>query len=656
MVATVYQMSYECPKKTIVDILVAGFSSQLKGCAIKTDLNEKVITNDDNEEIPDVVNTLIFTIAQHFIGDPSLWKDRIVELISNLKCRTLAGFRWYRDTFLTRVYTREDSQQSFWKEKFLVGLSRSLGDKVRDKICSQSANGDIPYDNLSYGQLISYIQKNDKIQKQLAKEKAQNKKDLGSFYEKFGFPAYPKQKKKQHPKKEFQKNKTVSHKRFSSHISKYCRLKKKLRNLNLDPSIEEQINNLLIETSKEEIGEVSSEENLNQILRDDQASSSKEKDIQEEKKVFLNKLKKSLEAKPKPKEFITNNTFDVSNILKRLENTSVKPTTIQYLQTEINSIKQEIRELRQQQEIHQIILSHFEEHSDLDNEDKREEDEGQDDEIFMGLINKIKIQKFYINIRIIINDFVLDTKALFDIGADSNCIPKGLIPTKFFEKTSEKLSTSSGSKLKISYKLSRAIIENQVLRIETNFLLVKNLKNEVILGTPFIKSLFPLQISKGGITTWHLGKKITFDFSTKLITRNINFIEKKINQINFLKDEVSFSNIQIQLEKPQLKGKIQALLKHIQSTICSDFPYTFWNRKKHIVDLPYEKDFREKHIPTKAKPIQMNEEFLQYCQKEIKDLLDKGLIRKSKSPWSCAAFYVNKQAKLERGTPRLVIN
>ena len=36
------------------------------------DLNGKVITNDDNKEIGDVVNTLIFTIAQHFIGDPSL--------------------------------------------------------------------------------------------------------------------------------------------------------------------------------------------------------------------------------------------------------------------------------------------------------------------------------------------------------------------------------------------------------------------------------------------------------------------------------------------------------------------------------------------------------------------------------------------------------
>jgi len=37
-------------------------------------------------------------------------------------------------------------------------------------------------------------------------------------------------------------------------------------------------------------------------------------------------------------------------------------------------------------------------------------------------------------------------------------------------------------------------------------------------------------------------------------------------------------------------------------------------------------------------------------------LLNKGLIKKSKSPWSCEAFYANKQAELERGTPRLVIN
>jgi len=197
--------------------------------------------------------------------------------------------------------------------------------------------------------------------------------------------------------------------------------------------------------------------------------------------------------------------------------------------------------------------------------------------MFMGLINKIKIQIFFINIRIIINDFVLDTLALFDTGPDSNSISKGLVPTKFFEKTLEKVSTTNGSKLKINCKLSIAIIENQDLRINTNFLLVKILKNEVILGTPFIRALFPLQISREGITTNHLGRKITFNFSTKPISRNINFIEKKISQINFLKEKVSFNNIQLQLKKPQLTEKIQTLLQHIQSTICSNLPHAFWN-------------------------------------------------------------------------------
>ena len=52
----------------------------------------------------------------------------------------------------------------------------------------------------------------------------------------------------------------------------------------------------------------------------------------------------------------------------------------------------------------------------------------------------------------------------------------------------------------------------------------------------------------------------------------------------------------------------------------------------------------------------MNKDLLSYCEKKIQDLLDKKLIRKSKSPWSCSAFYVQKQSELEKGTSRLVIN
>ena len=74
--------------------------------------------------------------------------------------------------------------------------------------------------------------------------------------------------------------------------------------------------------------------------------------------------------------------------------------------------------------------------------------------------------------------------------------------------------------------------------------------------------------------------------------------------------------------------------------VCFDVSNAFWRRKKHIVDLPYVKDFNEKNIPTKARPIQMNAETVEFCKKEIGNLLEKKLIRNSKSPWSCSAFYV----------------
>jgi hypothetical protein len=52
----------------------------------------------------------------------------------------------------------------------------------------------------------------------------------------------------------------------------------------------------------------------------------------------------------------------------------------------------------------------------------------------------------------------------------------------------------------------------------------------------------------------------------------------------------------------------------------------------------------------------MNSRLLEICKSEINELLKKGLIRKSSSPWSCAAFYVENAVEKERGVPRLVIN
>ena len=58
---------------------------------------------------------------------------------------------------------REDSNQPFWKEKFLAGLPTLLGERVRERVRNtirQSFGTHIiPYDQLTYGELISTTQK-----------------------------------------------------------------------------------------------------------------------------------------------------------------------------------------------------------------------------------------------------------------------------------------------------------------------------------------------------------------------------------------------------------------------------------------------------------------------------------------------------------------
>ena len=67
-----------------------------------------------------------------------------------------------------------------------------------------------------------------------------------------------------------------------------------------------------------------------------------------------------------------------------------------------------------------------------------------------------------------------------------------------------------------------------------------------------------------------------------------------------------------------------------------------------IFFLSYIVGFDENQIPIKVRSIQMNQQILEYGKKDIQNLLDKNLIRKSHSPWNCVAFYVKKPLKIER--------
>ena len=57
-----------------------------------------------------------------------------------------------------------------------------------------------------------------------------------------------------------------------------------------------------------------------------------------------------------------------------------------------------------------------------------------------------------------------------------------------------------------------------------------------------------------------------------------------------------------------------------------------------MVSLPYEKDFNEKQIPTKARLIQMSQELLEYYNIEINDLLSKKTNKTKPFPLELCSF------------------
>ena len=244
-----------------------------------------------------------------------------------------------------------------------------------------------------------------------------------------------------------------------------------------------------------------------------------------------------------------------------------------------------------------------------------------------------------------------------------NCIQEGLIPTVYFVKTSKRLSTASNDPLKVQYKIPQGHICKNGICIKTSFSLVKNISHQIVLGTPFLTQLYPFSIDSQGLKTKYNNQDILFEFIKGIEVKEINQVQDFINllhqkqqHVKFLKKEIQYKKTEENLKSKQIQERIKQIQQQTENNLCSSISNAFWDRKQHMVALPYEKDFNEKQIPTKARRIQMSPELLEYCKKEINDLLSKKMIRPSHSPWSCAAFYVQKASEIERGTPRLVIN
>ena len=195
----------------VVQLILAGFNGTLKFWwdNYLTEKERFQVSKSINEEgEQDAVIRLVYAITKHFIGDPNTYGARTSEILQNLRCRTLSDFKWYHDVFIATLMIRVDARASYWKERFLYGLPKAFNEKVQESL-REKHGGTIPFDSLTYGDLISTV-KNEglklcsqlKLQYQFKKDLKASRKDLGYFCAQYdiSMPTPPSQiSKKQKP-------------------------------------------------------------------------------------------------------------------------------------------------------------------------------------------------------------------------------------------------------------------------------------------------------------------------------------------------------------------------------------------------------------------------------------------------------------------------
>lgn len=179
----------------------------------------------------------------------------------------------------------------------------------------------------------------------------------------------------------------------------------------------------------------------------------------------------------------------------------------------------------------------------------------------------------------------------------------------------------------VQYKLSNAAICLKRACFKTSFLLGKDITRLAILGTPFVGLLYPFEVSEQGIISKANDGLVCLKFSTKAEWHEINNLKSKIEEkekvLFSLKKEIIEKTMKEKISSPKLQLEIEDFKEKLAKEVFANIPNAFWSRNKFVVELPYEPDFRETMIPTKARPIQMNERHLEICKKEIEGLLAK---------------------------------
>ncbi|KAH9726246.1 hypothetical protein KPL70_008189 [Citrus sinensis] len=407
MAANAYKTQSGTSDKAIAEILIAGFTGQLKGWwdhlltklqqldifnAIQTDENGAPILDEFNNPIQDAVATLILTISLHFID-------------CNGKCSSKPYKKHYKSKSHRKPF--HDFRKLPYKKPSRPYKKHSFSKKKEFK-----AKPKTPF----------------------------NFKDATCF--KCG---------------------------MKGHTAKFCRMNKRLQELDLNEDILSKIAPLLIESydSESSMSGDSDPLQVDELFDSDtSASSSSDSDsdsylkkinvLTKDQEIFLelvkhisdpnlqkdylDKLLKTMDsnkAETSKVPFVKKNSYDLTQILEKKKTKKTVPD-IQDLQKEIKEIKCEIRDLKEKQKSDSDTIQLLLQKQLQDNSDNESNpDVGDDIKVeniesvpndFLFVLKQITTRKYLIKVTLILsNDFAMDAIALFDTGADLNCIREDII-------------------------------------------------------------------------------------------------------------------------------------------------------------------------------------------------------------------------------------
>ena len=123
--------------------------------------------------------------------------------------------------------------------------------------------------------------------------------------------------------------------------------------------------------------------------------------------------------------------------------------------------------------------------------------------------------------------------------------------------------------MQIEFKIPKAHVCQDNTCFKTTFVLVKNMRDRVILGNPFMCLLYPFIMDHEGITTHPFGQPVKFKFlrSSKpreisslqdiSISKTLNLISAKTQHLKHLKDDLRYKKVEEQLTCKNIQAEIR---------------------------------------------------------------------------------------------------